>query len=133
MGTLNLAHNEIGDEGVTSVVALLEENPHVTHIDLGHNSISDDGVRALVESLRTSTTLKKVSLTGNAYTADVRGELGKALVVRPSAPRKWLCFFFWGGAWLGCRRIPIATLAGRDLGRSLCVSSGPRPFSAIAV
>merc|ERR1719198_71594 len=72
---IDLDGNEIGDEGVKALAAVLKDNTTLQQLDLSLNDIGDEGGKALAAVLKDNTTLQQLDLSGTP----ARRSLGIAL------------------------------------------------------
>ena len=64
--SLNLWGNSIGDEGVMELAKVLQNNTTLTSLNLGYNSIHSNGFQTLADLLRINTTLKILDIEWNS-------------------------------------------------------------------
>ncbi|HIF0233140.1 TPA: hypothetical protein ACXYK5_003087 [Legionella pneumophila] len=67
--TLELASNDLGDEGVRVLAAVLTHNPRLRHLNLNHNQITKNGIKYLARALLTNSHLTHLHLEQNAVGA----------------------------------------------------------------
>lgn len=68
--TLDIAENELGDDGVRKLVPALEKMKEIEWLDLSGNKLGVAGVTALVPALENMTKLKQLNLTRNRIDDD---------------------------------------------------------------
>ena len=64
--TLNLKHNQLGDQGVERLAVCLQTNNVLKHLDISCNNISDDGAKCIGLMLQKNSTLQSLSLSKNS-------------------------------------------------------------------
>jgi len=62
---LNLARNQLGDEGAKEVGKFLKANPNITNVDLSGNKIGNKGVEALLSHFGPETGIVSLDLSNN--------------------------------------------------------------------
>jgi hypothetical protein len=62
---LNLAGNQIDDEGVAILIDALQNNTSLQELELSKNQIHDEGVAILVDALQSNTSLKELDISEN--------------------------------------------------------------------
>jgi len=62
---LNLARNQLGDEGAKEVGKLLKANPNIVHVNLSGNKIGNNGVEGLLNHFGPETGIVSLDLSNN--------------------------------------------------------------------
>ncbi|CAE7258667.1 NLRC3 [Symbiodinium sp. CCMP2592] len=68
---INLARNDIGDDGAKVLAEALKINRSVTEISLTRNNIGDDGAQALAGAIAINSSIVKVDLSFNSRIGEV--------------------------------------------------------------
>ena len=88
---LNIAHNTIGEEGVTAVAKMLVENKSLTVLRLFGCHISGQGASELAAALCKNSTLKYLYLDDNPIGVEGASSMSDMLQHNTSLEHLWLC------------------------------------------
>ena len=87
INSLNLAGNEISDDGVKAIAEALKENTSVTNLDLRYTKIGDDGAKAIAEALKKNTSVTNLDLSSNKISDEGAKAIAEALTVNTTITR----------------------------------------------
>lgn len=78
---LQLARNQLGDDGATEVAKLIQANPSITTVKLSGNNIGNRGASVLAKAIAASGNVNHVDLSNNNIGADAIADLQKLLAL----------------------------------------------------
>ena len=84
---LNVRGNRIGDEGATSMAAMIERNSVLTRLNLAGNGVGIEGLEAIAEAMVNNRTLVLLDLYYNLFPRDLRKKEYLATAMRLGGKR----------------------------------------------